>query len=91
MKDFKIYFSIATLVLIIYMVAQYNKPSPINWQPTMYYNDKVPFGTYILYRQLPQLFPGAKIINTNQTLRPSSSIIKLLPTAIILSWQKLSI
>jgi hypothetical protein len=68
MKDFKIYFSIATLALIIYVVAMYNKPSPINWQPTMYYNDKVPFGTYILYRQLPQLFPGAKVVNTNQTL-----------------------
>jgi hypothetical protein len=68
MKDFKIYLSLAMLGLILYVVAQYNKPAPINWQPTMYYNDKVPFGTYILYRQLPQLFPGVKITNTNQPL-----------------------
>jgi len=68
MKDFKLYLSIATIALIIYVVAQYNKPSSINWQPTMYYQDKVPFGTFILYKQLPQLFPGAKIINTNQNL-----------------------
>lgn len=68
MKDFKIYLSAAMLFLVLYVIAQYNKPSPINWQPSMYYNDKVPFGTYILYRQLPQLFPGARIINTNQTL-----------------------
>jgi hypothetical protein len=68
MRDFKIYLSIASLLLVIYLVAQYNKPASINWEPSMYYNDKVPFGTYILYRQLPTLFPGAKVINTNQTL-----------------------
>jgi hypothetical protein len=68
MKDFKIYFSVATLLLVVYLVAQYNKPTPVNWNPSLYYNDKVPFGTYILYRQLPQIFPGAKIVNTNQTV-----------------------
>ncbi len=68
MKDFKIYISVATILLVIYLVAQYNKPAPVNWQPTLYYNDKIPFGTYVLYRQLPQLFPGAKVTNTNQNL-----------------------
>ncbi len=68
MRDFKIYLSIASLLLVIYLIAQYNKPASINWEPTMYYKDKVPFGTYILYKQLPTLFPGAKVINTNQTL-----------------------
>lgn len=77
MKDFKIYLSVASLLLVVYLTAQYNKPAPINWQPTMYYNDKVPFGTYILYRQLPHLFPGAKIINTNQTLNDLLSDKKL--------------
>jgi hypothetical protein len=68
MKDFKLYISAATLLLVIYLVAQYNKPVPVNWQSTLYYNDKIPFGTYVLYRQLPQLFPGAKVTNTNQNL-----------------------
>jgi len=68
MKDFKIYLSLAMLVLVLYLAAQYNKPLPINWQPTMYYNDKVPFGTYVLYRQLPQIFPDTKVTKTNQTL-----------------------
>ena len=36
--------------LCIYLVAQYNKPSPINWQPTLYYQDKIPFGTYVLHQ-----------------------------------------
>ena len=68
MKDFKIYFSAASLLLIIYLVAQYNKPAPLNWQPTLYYGDKIPFGTYIVYRELPHFFPGAKITKTNQNL-----------------------
>ena len=68
MRDFKIYVSIATVLLVIYLVAQYNKPSPINWQPTLYYNDKIPFGTYVLHKELPHFFADAKIINTNQNL-----------------------
>jgi len=68
MKDFKIYISVATVALIIYLVAQYNKPSPINWQSTLYYRDKIPFGTNILHNELTHFFPGATVINTNKTL-----------------------
>ncbi len=53
MKDFKLYLSVAIVLLIVYLVAQYNKPAPINWQPTLYYKDKIPFGSYILYKELP--------------------------------------
>ncbi|WP_426669121.1 DUF4350 domain-containing protein [Mucilaginibacter sp. McL0603] len=68
MKDFKLYLSVATILLIVYLVAQYNKPAPVNWQPTLYYKDKIPFGSYVLYKELPHIFPDAKIINTNQNL-----------------------
>ena len=68
MRDFKIYISIATIFLVLYLVAQYNKPSPVNWQPTLYYQDKIPFGTYILHDELSHFFSGAAITNTNQNL-----------------------
>ena len=68
MRDFKIYISIATIFLVVYLVAQYNKPSPVNWQSTLYYQDKIPFGTYILHNELSHFFPGASITNTNQNL-----------------------
>jgi len=55
MKDFKIYISIASALLLIYLIAEYNKPVPINWNPTFYYNDKIPFGTYIVYILFQQL------------------------------------
>jgi hypothetical protein len=68
MKDFKIYITIASLLLIGYLVSQYNKPNPINWQSTLYHNDKIPFGTYILYNQLKQIYPGATVTNTNRSI-----------------------
>ncbi len=68
MKDFKIYVSIASILLIIYLVAQYNKPSAINWQPTLAKNDKIPFGTFILHSQLTTLYPEATVVNTNKSV-----------------------
>src|ERR1700761_9767016 len=65
MKDFKIYLWIASILLVVYVVAQYNKPSPIDWNPTLSYKDKIPYGTYVLYNQLHQVFPNAAIQHTN--------------------------
>jgi hypothetical protein len=61
MKDLKIYLIIASALFVVYLVAQYNKPKPTDWTPTLYDNDKIPFGTYILYNQLSDIFPGATV------------------------------
>ncbi len=66
MKDFKIYFGLATIALVIYLLTQFNKPSPINWDKSLYYNDKIPYGTYIFYRQLDKVFPASQVTKTNQ-------------------------
>ncbi len=68
MKDFKILIALASLLLIGYLVAEYNKPQPTNWRSTLYYNDKIPYGTYIFYHQLGHLFPGASVVKTNRSL-----------------------
>jgi hypothetical protein len=67
MKDFKIYLSVGGALLLIYLIAQFNKPNPLNWSSTLTYNDKIPFGTYILYNRLHDIFPGAEITKTNQS------------------------
>jgi hypothetical protein len=67
MKDFKIYITIASLALIGYVVAQYNKPQPVNWQSTLYYKDKIPFGTYLLYDRLKDIYPDAELTRTNKS------------------------
>ncbi|RZA03501.1 MAG: DUF4350 domain-containing protein [Sphingobacteriaceae bacterium] len=68
MKDFKYYIIGACLLLTIYVVIEYNKPVPANWQPTLRYDDKIPFGTYVFYHQLNDVFPGADITRTNKSV-----------------------
>lgn len=68
MKDFKIYVVCATLLLLLYIVVEYNKPQPMNWEPTLYYGDQIPFGTYILHHQLKDIFPGSTVTNTNSSV-----------------------
>ena len=68
MKDFKIYIIIGSILLIIYLVIQYNKPAPVNWQPSLAAADKIPFGTFVLRERLTDIFPGAKVTNTNQSV-----------------------
>jgi hypothetical protein len=61
MKDLKIYIFIASTLLIVYLVAQYNRPTPINWAETYSHADKIPYGTFVLYNQLHDIFPGAQV------------------------------
>ncbi len=68
MKDFKIYLILSCSLLLVYLVAQYNKPAPVDWTPTLNYNDKIPFGTYIVYNQLTHIFPGTKLIKTDKSV-----------------------
>lgn len=72
MKDFKIYIFIASVLLVVYLVAQYNRPQPINWTETFNTNDKIPYGTYIVYNQLHDIFPKAEI---QQYQRPVYNVL----------------
>ncbi len=79
MKDFKIYIGIASALLLVYLIAQYNKPNPINWTSTLYYNDKIPFGTFVLYNRLNDIFPDAEVTRTNQSAYSVFSDTTMMP------------
>ncbi|MVN21201.1 DUF4350 domain-containing protein [Mucilaginibacter arboris] len=66
MKDLKIYLIIAFSLLLVYCVVQYNRPKPVDWEPTYLNTDKIPYGTFILYHQLNDIFPGATIRSSRQ-------------------------
>src|SRR3569833_3261712 len=61
MRDFRIYLFIATGLLVLYVIAEINKPKPVDWKETISDIDKVPFGTYIMRQQLKDIFPGSTI------------------------------
>jgi hypothetical protein len=38
-----------------YVALEYYRPKPLDWRPTFINRDKIPYGTYVLYDQLPRL------------------------------------
>ncbi|MCS6821999.1 MAG: hypothetical protein NZ551_09025 [Microscillaceae bacterium] len=44
------------VLLCIVVILEGDAPQPIDWSPTLAYKDKNPFGTYILFERLPDLF-----------------------------------
>ena len=61
MKTYKIYLGIGLILIMAYLVAQYNKPTPTNWAPTYLANDKIPYGTYILFNRIKDIMPNAEV------------------------------
>lgn len=43
------------LLFVAYVALEYNRPKPIDWSPTLVNKDRIPYGTYVLYDQLPRL------------------------------------
>ena len=66
MKDLKVYLIIAFSLLIVYCEVLYNRPKPVDWSPTYLSTDKIPYGTYIFYHQLNDVFPGAAVSSSRQ-------------------------
>jgi hypothetical protein len=61
MRDLKLYIFLASILLVVYLAAQYNKPKETDWRTTLVNNDKIPFGTYVLYHRINDIFPGAEV------------------------------
>jgi hypothetical protein len=61
MKGYKKFIIAIVAVLAIYIVAEMNRPRPFNWDLTLSKDDKDPYGGYILYQQLKDIFPRAEI------------------------------
>ena len=55
-KDIKYYGTIIVLLVIIILVEIF-KEKPIDWTFNLEHDSKEPYGTYVLYKSLPDLFP----------------------------------
>ena len=67
-KRSKIILGLFLAVLIGIIVTEVVRPKPLNWRPSYTSSDKIPFGCYVLFQELPKLFPGQKIHTTNESL-----------------------
>ena len=67
-KRSKIILGLFITVLIGIVVTEIVRPKPLNWRPSFTSSDKIPFGCYVLFNELPNLFPGQKIHTTSESL-----------------------
>ena len=56
-------FGIALLVIIISEVI---RPKPINWRPSYTALDKIPFGSFILFEEIKDLFKTSEVQKIQQ-------------------------
>lgn len=65
----KYYFILgAILALYFLMQAGGDDSGQINWLESFSRDDKIPYGTYVLYQELDQLFPDATVHETRNTI-----------------------
>ncbi len=61
MKGLRRYLIVSAVFLVGYLLAQYYKPRPTNWTPTYLKEDKIPFGNYLLFHEIHDLFPKTEL------------------------------
>jgi hypothetical protein len=52
---FRLYLVGLALLFGVYIVVESHRPKPLDWTPTYINTDKIPYGTYALFDQLPNL------------------------------------
>ena len=55
------------MVLLGIIITEIVRPKPINWKQSYIAKDKIPFGCYVLYNELPRIFPKEPIRTINES------------------------
>lgn len=66
-KTTKIYLGLLLFLFVGLVAIEFSKKTPIDWRKTFDENDKIPYGTFVLYDQLPSIFPESEIKNITVT------------------------
>jgi hypothetical protein len=61
MKGYKLFIFLFAALLSLYILAELNRPKAYDWSVTLSKEDKNPYGAFVLYRQLQDLFPASSI------------------------------
>lgn len=60
-RTIKIYIAFLVLVFALILITDYNRPKPIDWNPSYSVNDKIPFGLYVFDKEIGGIFKNQKI------------------------------
>ncbi|OGX90620.1 hypothetical protein BEN49_22135 [Hymenobacter coccineus] len=50
-----------------YVALEYYRPKPLDWSPTYINKDKIPYGTFVLFDQLPRLLGTDSVATVRQS------------------------
>lgn len=56
-----LWFVLLVALGLMYVWHEANRPAPVDWTETFSPEDKIPYGTYVVYHSLPELFPEAVV------------------------------
>lgn len=60
-KTVKLYVALLLVLFVGFTIIELSADKPINWTKTYSETDKIPYGTFVLYDQIPKLFPESDI------------------------------
>ena len=60
-KTIKIYIGLLVLLFVGAIAIEFSKPKPINWTRTFNETHTIPYGTFVMYNELPNIFPKSKV------------------------------
>jgi len=60
-KTIKIYIGLLILLFVVAIAIEFSKPKPINWTRTFNEAHTIPYGTFVLYNELPNIFSKSKV------------------------------
>ncbi|MGV3540550.1 MAG: DUF4350 domain-containing protein [Rufibacter sp.] len=69
MKDYRKAAVVLGLLFTLFVVVEYYRPKPIDWSMTFSNKDKIPYGTYVLYQLLPDLFQDQEVKSVRQPIQ----------------------
>lgn len=64
----KKYVAVLAACVVFLFLLEWFMPKQLDWTPTYSRHDKIPYGTYLIYEELPAIFPGQQISPLTQTL-----------------------
>lgn len=68
MTRFRAYLLGLVVLFAGFVAVEYFKPEPTNWEPTYQNRHKIPYGTYVLFDLLPELFGRQRVSTVRQPI-----------------------
>jgi hypothetical protein len=66
MRSYRIFVMVFFSLLVLYIIAELNRPKPIDWSVTLSKEDKNPYGAFILFDRLKDVFPASNIVSERE-------------------------